>query len=237
MVLTGVSCPWPEDRTLTKPPPKPANATNSMNLCNECYDSIHGRTTNADICCIWPRKDLPSIYCYLQILNYSTIFIIAIIQYNITIRTIHTQSPQGLFSCWHCSILEPFGKSTIWVQNTATLHTVHAFVHVNLLCPLCLQFEQTISWCFGSLIFCLRGIPADSVFAWVAPKPFDSGVKLSGNSAWSLCLSTFQDLAGPGIQKKWQKVWSSCLRRNREWVVKFTKVYLSKCHFVYSCNV
>lgn len=163
MVLTGVSCPWPEDRTLTKPPPKPANATNSMNLCNECYDSIHGRTTNADICCIWPRKDLPSIYCYLQILNYSTIFIIAIIQYNITIRTIHTQSPQGLFSCWHCSILEPFGKSTIWVQNTATLHTVHAFVHVNLLCPLCLQFEQTISWCFGSLTFCLWGFLADSV--------------------------------------------------------------------------
>ena len=45
MVLTGVSCPWPADRTLTKPPPKPANATTSINFCNECYDSVHGQTS------------------------------------------------------------------------------------------------------------------------------------------------------------------------------------------------
>jgi len=55
-VLIGVSCLWPEDNTVTKPPPKPANAMSSLNFCNECYESIHGQTTNTDIYIIYDHE-------------------------------------------------------------------------------------------------------------------------------------------------------------------------------------
>lgn len=39
-VLTGQSCMWPQDRTLSRPPPKPA-ISGSLRLYNECYDSAY----------------------------------------------------------------------------------------------------------------------------------------------------------------------------------------------------
>ena len=53
-VLTGQSCPWPQQKTLIQPPPQPAVA--STKFRNKCFDSIHGRISDPDIYVIYDHE-------------------------------------------------------------------------------------------------------------------------------------------------------------------------------------
>lgn len=53
-VLTGQSCVRPQERTLTRPPPKPTTQTSS--LLSECYDSVQGMISGSDIYVIYDHE-------------------------------------------------------------------------------------------------------------------------------------------------------------------------------------
>ena len=56
-VLTGVSCDWPQDTTLTRPPPKPIDAMpGKVRFSVDLYDSVHGQTSNSDIYVIYEHE-------------------------------------------------------------------------------------------------------------------------------------------------------------------------------------
>lgn len=57
-VLTG--CPWPQQRTLTKPPPKPDAVSSKFR--NECFDRVHGRISDSDIYVIYDHEKLYPAY-------------------------------------------------------------------------------------------------------------------------------------------------------------------------------
>lgn len=57
-VLTGASCTWPHDRTLTKPPPKPVvrQPEGKVQFSTNFYDSVHGYTSDTDIYVIYEHE-------------------------------------------------------------------------------------------------------------------------------------------------------------------------------------
>jgi len=60
---------WPQERTLTRPPPKPTTLTSSLlKLFSECYDSVQGVISGSDICHLWPWKSIPSLYHHIYYL-------------------------------------------------------------------------------------------------------------------------------------------------------------------------
>ncbi len=57
-VLTGDSCSWPEDRTLTRPPPKPVGnqPAGKVKFTTNFYDSVRGHRSHSDIYVIYEHE-------------------------------------------------------------------------------------------------------------------------------------------------------------------------------------